>query len=127
MSFSLFVKTAAISVALALGAFAAYGSDLLFLAKGIALAVGFSIVFTISYPQLRGIRRGDRVSVVGGGIPLLFGLGRAGFAITDSCLHKEIRVKLDDGKEAIGIVESYEGVLSPPKIRLIYEEKLVEG
>ncbi len=85
-----------------------------------------SIVFTIFYPHVRGVRRGDRVTVVGSGLPLFLGLGRSGFALNDSVLHKELRVKLDDGKEAIGVVESYEGVLSPPKVRLLYEEKLVE-
>ena len=59
-------------------------------------------------------------------MPTIFGLGRTGFALGDSALNREVRVKLDDGKEAIGIVEGYEGVLSPPRVRLIYEEKLVE-
>ncbi|VVB98424.1 Uncharacterised protein [uncultured archaeon] len=126
MSLSMFVKTAGLAVAAAFVAFAFYGDGLLFLAKALALALGFSIVFTIFYPQLRGIRRGDRVAVVGSGLPVLFGLGRTGFALNDSGINKEVRVKLEDGKEAIGIVESYEGVLSPPKVRILYEEKLVE-
>ncbi len=126
MSLSIFVKTAGLSVAAALVAFALYGTDLLFLAKALAVAGGFSIAFTIVYPHLRGVKKGDRVTVLGSGIPMILGLGRSGFALTDSGLHKEVRVKLDDGKEAIGIVESYGGVISPPKVRILYEEKLVE-
>lgn len=127
MSLSMFVKVTALSIAAALVSFAVYGTDLLFLAKALALAIGLSIAVTVFYPHLRGIRRGDRISVVGnGGIPLILGLGRTGFALSDGILHKEIRVKFDDGKEAIGIVESYEGMFSPPKVRLLYEEKLVE-
>lgn len=126
MSISMFAKTAALGIAAALIAFALYGGDLLFLAKALALALGFSIVFAIFYPQVRGIRKGDRVSVVGGGLPLLFGLGRSGLALDDSKVNREVRVKLEDGKEAIGIVESYEGILSPPKVRILYEEKFIE-
>lgn len=126
MSVSTFVKVLGLCIAAALMAFAVYGTDMLFLAKALALAAGFSIAFTIFYPHMRGVRRGDRVVMVGSGLPMLFGLGRSGFALNDSVLNKEVRIKLDDGKEAIGIVESYEGVLSPPKVRLLYEEKLVE-
>lgn len=126
MSVSTFVKVLGLSIAAALVSFAVYGTDMLFLAKALALATGFSIAFTIFYPHMRGVRRGDRVVMVGGGLPMLLGIGRSGFALNDSVLNKEVRIKLDDGKEAIGIVESYEGVLSPPKVRLLYEEKLVE-
>lgn len=127
MNIGTFLTTAGLSIAAAFAAFALYGGDFMFLAKALALALSFSIVFSISYPHLRGIRKGDKVAVVGsGGLPMLFGLGRTGFALSDSGINKELRVKLEDGKEAIGIVESYEGVLSPPKVRILYEEKLVE-
>lgn len=125
MNVSLFLKSAALCIAAALIAFAFYGTDLLFLAKGIALALGASIVLAVVYPHLRSIRRGDRVSLVKNNMPAIL-FGKAGFALNDSALHREVRVKLDDGKEAIGIVESYESVLSPPKVRIVYEETIME-
>lgn len=126
MSFSIFVKTIALAIASALIYFAVYGTDFLSLAKALAFAIGLSLVITLFYPHIRGIRKGDRISVINNNVPFLFGLGRTGFALMDGSLNKEIRIKFDDGKEAIGIIESYEGIFSPPKIRLLYEEKIVE-
>lgn len=127
MTITTFLKTTALCVAAALVAFAFYGNDLLFLAKALALAFATSIVFTLAYPHIRGVRKGDKVFIVGGNTPLLFSfMGRTGFALTDSRLNREIRIRLDDGKEAVGIVESYDSILSPPKVRLLYEEKVIE-
>ncbi len=126
MGISIFIKTAALGVAAALLAFALYGTDMLFLAKGIALALGFSIVFTVFYPYLRGIRKGDRISVNGAALPRIFGFGMSGFALSNGALNDEIRIQLDNGKEAVGIVESYESTFSLPRVRILYEEKLTE-
>ncbi|MBU0586835.1 hypothetical protein KJ780_04940 [Candidatus Micrarchaeota archaeon] len=125
MNLSIFLKCTAVGVALALLSFAFIGDDLLFLAKGLALVLGISIVIAIAYPHLRGVRRGDRVFLIKGGRSLL-GFWKSGFALQDAQMHKEIRVRLDDGKEAVGVVESYEGLFSPSKVRIVYEEKLVE-
>lgn len=127
MSFSMFLKTTALCVAAALVGFAFYGDELFFLVKALALAFGFSIIFTLLYPHIRGIKKGDTLSIKGAGFPAFLGFGRIGFALTDSLMNKEVRVRLDNGKEAIGIVESYEGILSPPIVRILYEETSSES
>ena len=130
MGFIEFLKTAGLCIAIALVVFAFYGNDLLFLAKALALAIGFSIVFTIALPYARGVRKGDKVQINGmaANMPnfISWFAGRNGLALTDASLNKEIRIRLDDGKEAVGVVESYENLFSPTKVRLLYEEKIVE-
>lgn len=127
MDIRLFSKLLAVGVAAALLAFAFFGADLLFLAKGLALAVGLSLLAAIFYPQVRGVRSGDRVMIVGNSaFPGFLGMGRAGFAMNSGTLKKEIRVRMDDGQEAIGVLESYAGAISPPRVRVIYEEKIIE-
>ena len=83
--------------------------------------LGASILIAYFWPSLRGVKRGDYVSVVRGNMPRIF--GSVGTALTDAKLGKEIRVKLDSGKEIVGILESYSGILSKPKVRLLYEER----
>lgn len=126
MGISLFLKSIGLSVAIAFIAFAFVGSGLLFLAKALALALGVSIVFALVYPHVRGIKKGDKISVITNNTHFIFGFGRTGFALDNSGLHKEVRIRLDDGKEAIGIVESYESIFSPPKVRIFYEERFIE-
>lgn len=130
MGFIEFLKTTGLCVAIALVFFAFYGNDLLFLAKALALAIGFSIAFTIGFPYVRGVRKGDKVQINGmaQNMPnfISWFAGRSGLALTNASLNKEIRIRLDDGKEAVGVVESYENLFSPTKVRLLYEEKIVE-
>lgn len=91
------------------------------IAGGTVLAVAVSIV----YPEVRGIKNGDVVSVVrSSGIPSL--IGRLGRAMQEGRKNNRIKVRLDNGNEVVGLVESYDGIITPPKIRVIYEEKLVE-
>ena len=94
-------------------------TGLLLLAKLLALSLGASIVFMVAWPQARGIREGDTLVVMGGPFAVLFGLGAK--ALNEARMGGEVKVKLPGGKEAVGIVESYEGLLSPPKIKLVYE------
>jgi len=129
MGFSTLLKTTGLAIALALAAFAFYGSDLLFLAKALSLALGASIAFNLALPYVRGVKKGDRVSIVGGSTPMLLPwMFRGGTALTDGKINKEIRIRLDDGKEAYGVVESYDTLLPPlpPKVRILYEERMME-
>jgi len=84
-----------------------------------------SVAVSVVYPEIRGVRGGDTVSVVYGKTisPLL---GKAGTAMEEGKKNNQIRVKLNNGSEIVGIVESYIGVITPPRIRVVYEEKLVE-
>ena len=96
-------------------------TDLMLLAKLLALSAGASIVFMVVYPQARGIKKGDTVVIMGGPFSMLFGLGAR--ALSKAKIGDEIKVKLPGGGEAIGVVEAYEGLLSPPKVKLVYEVK----
>ena len=127
MRLGLFFKLFVISLACSLAAFALLpNSSLLFLAKTFVLGVGISIVVSIVYPEVRGVKKGDMVSVVlSSSVPFL--IGRVGRAISNARKNSEVRVRFDNGEEAVGIVESYSGLISPPKVRILYEEKIVES
>jgi hypothetical protein len=94
--------------------------------KMIAGGIVLAGVVSILYPEMRGIKSGDVVSVITSNTSVPFLIGRFGRALEEGKKNKLIKVKLGDGSEVIGIVESYEGIISPPRIRIIYEEKLVE-
>ncbi len=121
-----FFQLLVFSIAVSLLAFAfTPAADIMFLLKSLALCIGLSILVTVLYPTLRGVQGGDTVTVVANSsLPSLF--GRGGIALTGGRRNSQVRIKLDDGREAVGIIESYEGLLSLPRIRLVYEEKLVE-
>lgn len=124
MRLMLFIKLFFLSLMISLIIFAITpSSDLLFLAKAVALGTAISIATTFFYPEIRGIKTGDSVSVVVNSALPSF-IGKSGWAISDGRKNTEIRVRFDGGEEAVGIIESYEGIISPPKIRLVYEEKL---
>ncbi|VVC02792.1 Uncharacterised protein [Candidatus Bilamarchaeum dharawalense] len=93
--------------------------------KMMAFGTVLSIAITAIYPEVRGVKAGDTVSVVtGGGLPSL--LGRIGRASAAARKNEQIKIILDNGNEVVGVVESYTGLIGPAKIRLLYEEKLVE-
>ncbi|MFN7991096.1 MAG: hypothetical protein U0R44_02965 [Candidatus Micrarchaeia archaeon] len=93
--------------------------------KILALLTVATITITAVYPDLRGIKAGDRVSVVNdSAIPAI--IGRIGTAGASGKKNDRIKITLNNGNEALGVIESYVGLISPAKIRLLYEEKLVE-
>lgn len=96
------------------------------LVKLIALSIGITILIALFYPSIRGVRKGDKVLVSKGTLPSFLGFGRTGIAIEDGKLHKEIKVRFSNGREAVGIVEDYGGALSIPKVRVLYEETIKE-
>ena len=72
---------------------------------------------------MRGVKKGDMVTtVVSSSVP--FFMGRTGVALSNAKKGKKLKVRFGNGSEAMGVVESYEGILSPPKIRLLYEERI---
>jgi membrane protein implicated in regulation of membrane protease activity len=98
------------------------GQSLLDMVKYFALSLGLSIAFLLLYPRLRQVRKGDQVTITGS-MPMPFAslLGFTAVALSDAQLGGEVRVRIN-GREAFGIVESYEGLLSPPRIRIVFEE-----
>ncbi|MDD5023291.1 MAG: hypothetical protein PHU63_03930 [Candidatus ainarchaeum sp.] len=101
-------------------------ATLMLLIKMIALSTGISILVALLYPSFRGLKKGDMVIISNGAMPALFGIGRKGVAIEDGRMNNEIKIKLSDGREAVGIVEAYGGAFSMPRVRLLYEETIRE-
>lgn len=93
--------------------------------KILAVGTAGSIAVTAFYPEFRGVKQGDAVSVVADtAVPSI--IGRIGRAADSGRKREQIKIVLPNGSEAIGIVENYGGLISHPKIRILYEEKLVE-
>lgn len=126
MRISIFFNLMLASLCVSLLAFALVeGVGLMGALKLFAFSTVASIAITAFYPGIRGIKAGDTVSVVNSSnIPSL--IGRAGTAESAGRLNQQIKISLDNGNEVMGVIESYIGIISPPKVRIIYEEKLVE-
>jgi len=124
MRLMFFFKLILISVCISLAAFALVPLGILGTLRVFAIGVILSIAVTTFYPEWRGVKEGDFVSVVNdSNIPSL--IGRAGRAAQNGRKNDRIRINLQNGTEVLGVIESYIGLISPPKIRAIYEEKLM--
>ena len=100
-------------------------SSIMGLLKVAALGTVLSVAVTVIYPEVRGIKAGDTVSVVNDpGIPSI--IGRRGLAAQAGKKNDQIKILLQNGTEVLGVIESYIGLISPPKIRTVYEERLVD-
>lgn len=130
MKLFLFFKLFLISLAASLFLFAllpqqGLRAGILFFAQMFALGIGLSILISLAYPEFRGVQKGDTVSVmVSSALPSL--IGKIGKALSQGRKNSEIRVRFDNGEEAVGIIESYAGIISPPRVRIIYEERMIE-
>jgi len=126
MRAALFFKLLLASVCLSLVYFGLVpGVSLLELLKLVALGTVASVAVSVIYPEVRGVKAGDPVAVVtDAAIPSIF--GKQGLAASSGRKNDQIKITLGNGAEVIGIVESYPGIISPSKIRVIYEERLVE-
>ena len=126
MRIGLFFKLMVVSLCASLLAFALLPEATATMAlKMMALGTVLSIGMTAAYPEIRGIKAGDTVSVVNDpALPSL--IGRMGITVASGKKNEQIRITLNNGSEVTGVIESYVGLVSPPKIRLVYEEKLVE-
>jgi hypothetical protein len=122
----LFFKLMIASLSVSLLSFALLPQmSLIMTLKALAFGTVLSIGVTVFYPEVRGIKEGDRVAVVtDSAIPGI--IGRVGRAATDGRKREKIRILLSNGSEVQGIIEDYSGLITPAKIRILYEEKLVE-
>ena len=94
--------------------------ELLTLVKLLAASFGISLLFVLFYPRLRGVRKGDTVQIMKGAISQLLGL--TGTVQGDCRVGEEVKVRIGKRREAIGVLESYEGLFTPARVSLIYEE-----
>lgn len=126
MRLAMFFKLMIISVCISLLAFALLPEmTVIATLKSLALGLVLSTGITVLYPEMRGIKEGDPVALVtDSAIPGI--LGRVGRAVSDGRKRERIRIVLNNGSEVQGIIENYSGLITPAKIRVLYEEKLVE-
>ncbi|MEM4707453.1 MAG: flagella basal body P-ring formation protein FlgA, partial [Candidatus Anstonellales archaeon] len=103
------------------------GLGILDLVKLLAGATALTILIAFFYPMIRGVNKGDEVVVVAENMPVLF--GKIGRALVNAKKGEEIKVRLNDGREVVGILEEYEGLFSPPKVKILFEktEKMNRG
>jgi hypothetical protein len=101
--------------------------------KLIAIAIAVSIATGYAWPKVRGVRRGDTL--------MTFvrrhhqtPMGIATFneplfvtALENGRTNAKIRVQLQNGSLAEGIIEEYAGTISPPSIRLTETENAGAG
>lgn len=121
----LFVKSFLVLLMISLVAFIFFEIDALMLLKMAAGATVISVIFSIAYPEIRGVKGGDTVMIVTSDNPLTL-VGRFGKAIDDGKKNATIKVRLKDGNEMVGIIEEYSGIITPPRVKPVYEERLVE-
>lgn len=110
---------------LSLAAFVITSMELLTLAKLLAASALVSVALVAVYPELRGVRSGDTVMIVETDSAHSI-IGRLGTALHNAKKNSELRIKLTNGNEIVGVVQSYEGIITPATVRIIYEEQLVE-
>lgn len=124
MRLKIFLQFMAVSACASLVSFSLLAATLMESVRMMALGAVLSMGIAAAYPELRGVRKGDPVTVVpDAAVPGL--MGKPGRAASDGRKNARIRVALPNGTEALGVVESNAGLLSPPKVRMIYEERPV--
>ncbi|MGB9718987.1 MAG: hypothetical protein ACPL06_00125 [Candidatus Anstonellales archaeon] len=126
MKFFSIVKIYALLIALSLLTFAFLpNAGLMDLVKLFAAATALTILSAFLYPMIRGVNKGDEVVVVAESVPVIF--GKIGRALVNAKKGEEIKVRLSDGREVVGILEEYEGFFSPPKVRILFERASKKG
>ena len=120
-----FLRLMVVALVISLLAFGITDISIIDTLKIFALGTVASIAVTAFYPEMRGVKQGDTVSVVADrAVPSL--IGRLGRAMNSGRKNEQIKIVLPNGSEITGVIEDYGGLISHPKIRIIYEEKLVE-
>ncbi len=126
LNFGATLSTFLITFALAFIIFALVpGGDLLLLAKLVALAFGITLLSPVWYPHIRGVRKGDRVSIVGMS-PFVELRSKYGLAQTNGRLGNAITVITDDGSEVLCEVVAYAGMFSHAKVKIKDNAQVIE-
>ena len=81
-----------------------------------ALALVGAIVFAFAQPMLFGVSKGERVLLITQD-PVSSSIAvRLAVALESGKLHKDIKIAMDGGLEAIATIESYPGILTPARV-----------
>ncbi len=115
----LFIKILILFSAIALIAFGFFGAGLISLLKYLAVALGASVIFTIIYPYVRGVKKGDKILVNGE-----IAIGFNGISLDDGRIGNVIKVELFNREIVFCEVTSYEGLFSYAKAKFLASEKL---
>lgn len=121
MKLILFGKMAIISIAITLLFFGVTDLSIIEALKLQALGIFVALILTIIIPEIRGVKKGDPVTIITNSI-----FGKLGYAAEIGRKHEEIKIMLANGSEISGIIEDYGGLITHPRIRVLYEEKLIE-
>ncbi len=123
MRLHLFIKSAAFLCAISLLVFALTPSlGFRDLARFLAASCAIGVFFTFAYPEVRGVHKGDRVSVMRPGANSL--TARVGKALHNARKNMPLRVRFEGGDEAFGTLEDHGGIITWPKVMVNYEERI---
>ncbi len=91
----------------------------------VLFSIGFSMIFALTWPMIRGIKSGDVLWAetgrnVSGFLGVLQGLPV--IASENGHKNKVIRVSLSNGSEAKALILEYSGFFTPAKVKLIESE-----
>ncbi|MFH1056259.1 MAG: hypothetical protein V1717_00455 [Candidatus Micrarchaeota archaeon] len=141
MNFGLTAKLAMVLMALSLVAYGLSGYLNTILGLGeqsifneawklIALSVGAAILAGFLQPNLRGIKKGDKIfaftqrTVPQGNQNFFYTDFVPATAMESGKIGSKIKVVLSNGARGEGIVLGYQGIVSPPTIKLVETERL---
>ena len=113
-----------------------YAAGYLPLANALAAGVSLGIICNIAYPHIRGVKKGDLLSIVSGPsissnlpnvIKIVFGamMSTTATAVQNGKKGDIITVLMDDGTDAKGLVISYAGMFSTAEIKIVTPPKIV--
>ena len=89
-----------------------------YLLKLFALNWGITILATIAWPYIRGVRKGDPLLVRDEDIPILFSFPNA-VALSNGRLNGYVEMKLVDGSVGIGKIIKYQGIINNAEVELL--------
>jgi len=126
MTLPLFLRVLLLSCAVSLIAYVVFPMPALVLAKLLALSLAMSMLVPITYPHIRGVRRGDMVAVVNEQqrqmlpLPIPFlQFGGTHISLDDGRVGSRIRISMPDGTWREATVLSYSSLLAPARVRLM--------
>ena len=123
MAIGIFIRALVIYIASALIIYAVSPYSFDFLLKLLALAFGAALLTPFVYPHLRGVRKGDAVSVESSGREAMPGFMRfffqagSGVAMENGRIGGKIMVMAGDGSVRQCAVVGYSGFFTPARVR----------
>ena len=131
MALPLFLRVFLLSSALSLLSFALLPAvELATLAKLLALSLAMTMLIPVTYPHMRGVRRGDMVQAVNApqrsflSIPF-FQMPGQYVSLDSGRIGSRIKISMPDGNWREAVVLSYSGFLTPARVRLLETEASV--